>query len=259
MNTGATNADLHVLTGAYAGGALPANERDEFEVHLKTCGQCEQEARELVETSALLGVAAAAPPPPDMFVRVMAEVAVTRQLPPLLSQQVQPASVESNVVEVPAARWGARTRRWSLTAAACLAVFTIGLGAYATQLQRDNNNLREASSQIAALQTAPDARSITSSKAGVTATVTVSRKANQVMFLSSGLTDLASDRTYQLWLIGKDGPRSAGTFNPSQGKHGAKLIVGPGDAETLAVTEEPSGGSAQPTMKPILMVGLPQA
>ncbi len=216
MNS-ATNADLHVLTGAYAGGALPANERDEFEAHLLTCGQCEQEVRELVETAALLGVAAAAPPPPDMFARVMAEVAVTRQLPPLLSQQAQPAPVESNVVEVPAARWGARTRRWSLTAAACLAVFTIGLGAYATQLQRDNDNLRSASQQIAALQTAPDARSVTSSKAGVTASVTVSRKNNQVMFLSRGLGDLARRQDLPALADRRGGPALRGHVHPFRG------------------------------------------
>jgi anti-sigma-K factor RskA len=244
------NADLHVLTGAYAGGALPADEREEFEEHLKSCAQCEQEVRELVETSALLGVAAAAPPPPDLRARVLAEVAVTRQLPPLLSQQRD---------AIVGARPSGRPRRWSLTVAACLAVVTIGLGSYAVQLQRDNTRLRGVSEQIAALQTAPDARSVTNSKAGVTATVTVSRKANQVMFLSRGLTDLRKDRTYQLWLIGKDGPHSAGTFAPSAGRHGAKLIAGPGDAEKLAVTEEPAGGSAQPTTKPILVMDLPQA
>jgi anti-sigma-K factor RskA len=138
-------------------------------------------------------------------------------------------------------------------------VFTIGLGSYAAQLQRDNSNLRTASEQIAALQTAPDARSVTASKGGVTASVTVSRKANQVLFLSRGLADPRKDRTYQLWLIGKNGPISAGTFNPSNGKHGAKLITAAGDAEKLAVTEEPKGGSVQPTTPILMVMDLPQA
>jgi anti-sigma-K factor RskA len=244
------NADLHVLTGAYAGGALPADEREEFEEHLKTCAQCAQEVRELVETTALLGVAAAAPPPPDLRARVLAEVAVTRQLPPLLSQQ------RDAIVE---AKRPGRQRRWSLTVAACLAVFTIGLGSYAVQLQRDNSRLREVGDQIAAVQTAPDARSVTSSAGGVTATVTVSRKANQVLFLSRGLADPRKDRTYQLWLIGKDGPRSAGTFDPSNGKHAAKLLAAPPDAEKIAVTEEPKGGSVKPTLPILMMMDLPQA
>lgn len=247
------NADLHVLTGAYAGGALPADERDEFEEHLKSCAQCEQEVRELVETAALLGVAAAAPPPPDLRARLMAEVAVTRQLPPLLSQQ------RDAILEAKGQARPSQKRRWSLTVAACLAVFTIGLGSYAAQLQRDNSRLRDVGEQIAALQTAPDARSVTTSQGGVTASVTVSRKTNQVLFLSRGLADLRKDRTYQLWLIGKDGPRSAGTFNPSEGRHGAKLITAAPDAEKIAVTEEPKGGSLQPTLPILMVMDLPQA
>jgi anti-sigma-K factor RskA len=250
------SADLHVLTGAYAGGALPADERTMFEEHLRTCSQCEQEVRELLETTALLGVAAAATPPPAMRARVMAEIAQTRQLPPQLSREAAAPAVSAVVVPIKRAD---RFRKWSLTAAACLAVFTIGLGAYATQVQRELSDVREQADQIAALQTSPDVRSTTKSTRGATATVMASRKANQLVLVSKGMAELRKGRTYQLWLIGKDGPTSAGTFEPSGGRHDPLIINGIGDADKLGITEEPDGGSPQPTTPVLMLVDLPQA
>lgn len=242
------SSDLHVLTGAYASGALLAEERVAFEEHLESCAQCAQEVRELVETAALLGVAAAEPPPPGLRQRVFAEVARTRQLPPL----VTPAD---ELADRRARRGGAdRSRRWSLTAAACLAVFTIGLGAYTTQLHQQNADLRADNAHVTALQR-PDVRTVTGSGAGATAAVTVSRQADELMFLSHGLADLKDDRIYQLWVMGDEGPRSAGTFAPG---HEPRFVPGIQDATAVAVTEEPAGGSPQPTSDPILTLALPK-
>jgi anti-sigma-K factor RskA len=135
-------------------------------------------------------------------------------------------------------------------------VFTIGLGAYAGQLQHENSNLRHRSDQIAALETAADARTVTGKGGTATAMVTLSRSANTMEFLSSGLA-MHKGRTYQLWLIGPGGPRSAGIFDTTNGKHAPKLFDGPGDATALAVTEEPAGGSAQPTTHPLITMALP--
>jgi anti-sigma-K factor RskA len=238
--------DLHALSGAYAVGALSEAELAEFTDHLRVCGQCSVEVRELLETTALLGIAAAEPAPPSLRAAVMDEIGRTRQLPPVV------VSLESRAPR----RFA--PRRWALTAAACLAVFAIGLGAYAAQLQHENSNLRHRSDQIAALETAADARTITGKGGAATATVTMSRSANTMEFLSSGLV-MHSGRTYQLWLIGPNGPRSAGIFSTDNGKHAPKLFVGPGDATALAVTEEPAGGSAQPTTHPLITVPLPTA
>jgi len=239
--------DPHALSGAYAVGALNETEQAEFEAHLQSCAPCQIEVRELLETTALLGIAAAQPVPPALRAAVLDEVSRTRQLPPVV------VSLQAH-----ARKRGFALRRWSLTAAACLAVFTIGLGAYAGQLQHENSDLRHRGDQVAALQTAADARTITSADGGATATVTVSRSANQMEFLSSGLS-MHKGRTYQLWLIGPTGPRSAGIFSTDNGKHAPRLFTGPGDATVLAVTEEPAGGSAQPTTQPIIKVPLPTA
>lgn len=246
--------DMHALSGAYAAGALPDGEREEFESHIATCSQCEQEVRELQETAALLGLAASAPPPPALRARVMAEIAETRQLPPLLSQQRTAPDAP-----IPLRRPESRLRRWTLTAAACLAVFTIGLGAYAAQVQRELSDLRKQAEQVTAVQTAADARSITASSRGAVATVTASRKANQLVFVSRGLSDPREGRTYQLWLIGKDGPQPAGTFEPASGRHEARILTNISDAVKLGITEEPDGGSAAPTTPVLMAIDIPEA
>ncbi|MGQ0843890.1 MAG: anti-sigma factor [Sporichthyaceae bacterium] len=234
-------SDLHILAGAYAAGALDADEQTEFELHLGSCSHCDVEVRELLETTALLGIATAEAAPPSLRAAVMTEVARTRQLPPVVVALSEQAGKRRGL-----------GRRFGLTAAASLAVFTVGLGAYTSQLADENGELRKHNEQIAALLAAPDARTISAAGAGASGSTTVSAASNRMDFVSSGLATRPG-KTYQLWLIdAKGNPRSVGTFTPRDGKHTPVLFNGPGDATKLAVTEEPKGGSLTPTM-PILM------
>lgn len=238
--------DLHDLTGAYATGALPADERLRLEEHLRVCPRCTQETRELLETTALLGLAAAMPPPPHLRACVLAEAAATAQLPPLLSTRraTQPTARRASLL----------ARRWPLGVAACLAGLAIGIGTY-TGLP--NSGPRPAG-QVQAVQAAPGARTLTVTTAAASATVTLDAANTRMTFTARGLREPGPGRTYQLWLLEPDGPRPAATFTPSAGTATA-VINGPGSAGTVLVTEEPAGGSAQPTTQPILAVDLRQA
>ena len=79
------------------------------------------------------------------------------------------------------------------------------------------------------------------------------------IILSGGSVPMpASNRTYQLWLVMKEKgakPMSAGMFRPdSSGKIMLMVPKLPADmdsAAALAISEEPSGGSPQPTSAPI--------
>lgn len=69
---------------------------------------------------------------------------------------------------------------------------------------------------------------------------------------------LKAGRTLQLWVVPKGGgnPMSAGVFAPQA--NGRVLLVAetrlaPGDAAALAISDEPAGGSAQPTTKPVFV------
>lgn len=240
-----------MLTGAYAGGALTGAERDAFEEHLTTCAQCRDEVRELTETVALLGIAAAEVPPPALRARVMAEVAQTRQLSPIVASLADQAERR---------RARMRSRRWSLTAAACLGVFSIGLGAYSIALSQENGDLRRDSDKVAAVATAPDASTVTTARGDATAALTLSRESGQMVFVAHGLRALKDDKTYQMWLIDADGTaHSAGTFRTTEEKHMTRVIKGPGKATAMAVTEEPSGGSMQPTGTRVFTLPLPRS
>jgi anti-sigma-K factor RskA len=77
--------------------------------------------------------------------------------------------------------------------------------------------------------------------------VVYSREVGRVLFVTDGLPDPGEDRTYQLWLIDEDGPRSAGVFDADSG---TVTVVLEGTAEpgaTVGLTVEPDGGSTQPT------------
>lgn len=244
------NGHLHTLIGAHAANAVTTRERESFEKHLPDCAHCAQETRELQETVALLGAAAAAPVPPQLRPRLMATVARTRQDPPLRHQPTtRPSADVSGVVM-------SRARRCSLSAAACLAVLSIGLGGYATQLRGDLSDLRQQDKQVAAVRTAPDARTVTATTGSATGTVTISKQADQMVFLSDGLPDLPRSRTYQIWFIGSDGPRSAGTFDPDKSHHDAKILSGMEGEDQLMVTNEPAPGTLRPTTAPVLRLDL---
>ncbi len=66
----------------------------------------------------------------------------------------------------------------------------------------------------------------------------------------------AAGRTFQLWVVPKGGasPVSAGVFLPQvdgQVLMIAETTLRPGDAAALAISDEPAGGSPQPTTKPV--------
>jgi anti-sigma-K factor RskA len=63
-----------------------------------------------------------------------------------------------------------------------------------------------------------------------------------------GLTPVASDQVYQLWLIDDGVAVPAGLFNPDDRGSALVLISGePNSGEVVGVTAEPSGGSTAPT------------
>jgi len=66
--------------------------------------------------------------------------------------------------------------------------------------------------------------------------------------LPKDLAPLDERRTYQLWAISTDGPVSLGTLGAEPGAHAFRLARG---VSALAVTEEPRGGSPQPTGVPV--------
>jgi anti-sigma factor RsiW len=252
--------DMHALVGAYALDALDDAERERFERHLRRCRACQDEVRGFAATAAALGRAAAAEPPSGLKERVLAGVAVTRQLPPVTRARGWRRALAWT-------GWtaGGTTRTFGMNlkiatgvaavavaAAVALAVITIGTN--------DSLNTERAHSQaIAAVLAAPDARIVTGpTSAGGTATVVASLRAGEIVFTSSGLRVLPSSEVYQLWFLGPGSARSAGLVPPASGGTSAPVLAaGLATGDRVGVTVEPAGGTTQPTTTPIVVLTVP--
>ena len=247
--------DLHVLSGSYVLDALSEPERDSFERHLQHCPLCEDEVRGLREAAARLGLAKTLDPPPQMRPRVLAVAYRTRQLPPPADEQI---GLERRRVRVTwlfrprSARRHAQRRprlpRLAAALAAASLVVVVALGI--TQ----SDGAATAGAAISRVVTAPDARTQTMrTSAGGTVTVIVSARQQAAVVSATGMRSLPPAQTYQLWVIGPDGARSAGLLSRT-GRAGPVLASGVEPGDRIGITVEPATGTSGPTATPVIAV-----
>lgn len=243
------NNDVHTLTGAYVLDALSEMERRAFEDHMSDCPACSQEVAELRETTARLGAATAASPPPDLWSKVLNATAQARQLPPL--------SDEDNVVRPK--RWANRIGMFA-AAAALIVAAGVGVGWY-TSNSSLNDELAKTQTELTKLQSvlsAPDVyvRS-TPVTGGGTATAVVSKGVNGMVMLVDDLPALPPDKQYQAWYLKSDGVLSAGLFTSADDSISADDLAPAAGATDLGLTVEKAGGVSTPSMNTLVRVPLP--
>jgi anti-sigma-K factor RskA len=255
--------DAHTLAGAYVMDAISGQDRDRFERHLAGCAECAHEIAGLREAAALLGAAAAEPLPAGLKERVMAEAAVTRQRPP----------DEAGAEAEPGTRRGqARTARWlrplawpgrlalAAGAAAAAAVLAVAVlfGVSNGSMRQQLDAAQASSQQVAVVLTAKDAVMMSSPvTGGGTASIVMSHARAALVFTAQGLRALPAARDYELWLIGPAGIRPVGMLAAgSHGMTGPVIASGLRQGDHLALTAEPAGGSARPTVPIMLDVAL---
>ncbi|HLQ24027.1 MAG TPA: anti-sigma factor [Gemmatimonadales bacterium] len=255
------------LAAAYALGALSPEEARAFESYLATSPEARQEVAELRETAALVALSAPeAQPGPGLRARVLDAVAAgkVRPLP------APPASVPS---------WPAARRPsplvWGALAASLLAA--VGLGVRSARLagelaQRDSTiaqqtrTLADQGQQLAARDStlasvlSPGVELVQLTASGdpdPRIQLFWDRQHNTALLHASKLKPVPQGRTYQLWFI-KDGkPVPSVTFNVAPAGDAVisqVSVPAEGQVSAAAVTEEPAGGSPQPTT-PVLLVG----
>ncbi|WP_191298854.1 anti-sigma factor [Lentzea cavernae] len=229
--------DPHLPTGAHALGALPEDERAEFEAHLSGCRDCSAEVAGLRETAARLGSAAAQAAPSALRPQVLQAIRFARQVPAV-----------SEIVTVFSRGQGFR-RAAALFSAACVAAAVVAgtHGALSTSTVKPVAGRPH--THVGDLLAAPDLRLVTARDAKGTAVTSSSR--DEMLVLADGLRALPRDRVYQLWLVDGHGPRSAGTARPA-GEVLSLLTSGIEGVGEALLTVEPAGGSPGPTSSPVL-------
>jgi anti-sigma-K factor RskA len=265
---------LRELVGVYLVGALEESERRAFEEHLASCDECRDEMRHIAPAVAALPLSIPqVDPPARLRERVLAvgQERVARPTPAIAPRPETSA--------VAARGWVG----W-LAAAAALAL-AIGLGALSLQLrarvqllesrladadarlaQSDalvaeaRHALTEARNSVAVLM-APDLTRV--DLAGQPPAAGAAGRAfwspsRGLVFTATRLPAPPAGKTYQLWVVTKEAPVSAGLLTPDpQGRVSATFEPPSGVTSpvAMAVTLEPEGGVPAPTGEKYL-VGL---
>ena len=262
--------DWTKMTAAYVLGSLDPEERASFEERLASDSELERDVESYREVmGALAGATPAHGAPATLKERILVE-ARGRTVSPSPPDQQGPKESSGRGTTLP----------WLLAAAGV--VLSLGLGmAYQRmrtdntslqvaydQAEADNATLRAAYEQVAsdleahetllATFLGPDVRTATLAATGrpPSARLFWNATAGSIVMAAFDLPPAAAGRTYQLWGIatGLD-PVSFGTFQTEP--DGTAIFRNPVpegiEYEVGAVTEEPAGGSPQPTSTPFLV------
>ncbi len=256
------DSSSHPFDDALAAYALDALDRDEagfLKRHLAECPRCRAEVATLRESTVALATSVP-----------------QRDAPAGLRERILAAARQ----EAPPRR-ASRGRSLGWIAAAASLVVAAGLGATLFQSRADQRGLRERIARADSLLNArardvavrdsllarvlgPEVETITLASTGAAPSMRLFwDRARGVMVVSARrLPPPSAGRTYQLWGIGADGkPVGLGTFaTDAQGAAVVTMAVS-GDARfgVSAVTDEPAGGSPQPTTTPFLVGTWPTA
>ncbi|MET9021827.1 anti-sigma factor [Actinopolymorpha sp. NPDC004070] len=233
--------DVHTLAGAYALDAVPADECEVFEAHLRKCRGCRSELDEFGETAVRLAAAVAVPPPARLRERVLEQVSWTRQLAPVVSR--------------PGTHRGRLGRR--LFAAAAAVVLIVAAGVTGVQIHQLQG--RTAQQQlITSIVAAPDARSIHGGiSRGGRLTLVFSRRQARTLVIVDHLPPPPKGHAYQMWLLDNGTARSAGMLDVSAPAQLTRVVKSSlTGADGFGLTVEPRGGSRRPTTPTIAHLSL---
>lgn len=223
-----TADDLMDSATPYALHAMAQSELDDIDRQLSQAPESvaiafAAEVRAVQETMARVSASTALEPPSYLRERLLAAVGGGTVV------EMRPAST-----------------RWRTMTFAAAAAVAIGLGAIGVGIAVRPEPKPTAAEQIFA---APDVRTVSGDiPTGGTATVVFSRERNAGVLVMNNVEPPKPGTVYQMWLIGANGPESAGTMDAAAVAPSTTAVLPALDGSTtLAFTVEPSGGSTLPT------------
>ncbi len=244
---------VHALLGPYVVDAVTDAERAAFEDHLAGCADCRAEVASLGDVTVTLADAEAVEPPAALKARVMQEIAHTPQLTP--TPAPAPA-VDPGPAQGPTRLGGRRRRLWPALTAAAASVAVAAVGVALLVPRTDPADTSAMEKDVMMIASAPDAHSM-DLDLGATHVV-VSERMDSVALMGTEAPMPTDGMEYQMWLMMDDGTTMPGpTFMPdSDGEVMTMMHASLDDVSGIAVTEEPMGGSSQPTSETLAYAGM---
>ena len=236
------------LAAVYALGALTGEERLWFEAYLAEHPELNAEVEELGSVADLLALAPPEQePPPALRRRVLERVGAPSELvseePPRRSRRSQTS------------RWALRPAALAAAAAALVAV--VGLLVWSLSLQDQNGDLRAQNGDLR--DRISERRTIEmegSGVAGAAGAEVLLLEEDRAVLVATELPPAPEGEVYETWVIRDGMPKPAGLFEARDGDAAAAVKGSLKNADVVAVTIEPEGGSPMPTSDPILVAPL---
>ncbi len=229
------------LKDAYVLGALPEEERAEFERYLAAHPERQAEVDDLGAFANLLAISPQQhEPPPELRRRVM-EVVEAEAAPRRTRRRPIFAGLREYL----------DARTITLGAAAMLVV---GLLSWNVLLQ---NQVQDLSGQVEEARAEGQTIELegTWAQQGASAEVAAIDE-DRVILVAENMPSVPEDRTLQIWVIHDDVPTPSGLFDPDGNMTAAAVTTPIEKADAIAVTVEPAGGSEKPTSDPVLLTEL---
>jgi anti-sigma-K factor RskA len=226
---------------SYLLGAMPEEEASAFERHLAECPVCREEVEALAPAAhALPSAVDPVAPPASLKARIMAEVEREASL-------LAAAGPEADrpVRERRRRRAWLGLPRWAPVAVGAVLLLGVLIGVGASQL--GGSGERTVQATVLDKARAPDA------------SVEVEVGSDGATLVARGLPAPPPGRVYQIWLKrpGHAPEPTSALFTPR--RDGTATATVPGSLDGVAqmlVTDEPSGGSRQPTTNPLLSASM---
>jgi anti-sigma-K factor RskA len=231
------------LKEAYSLGALSEEERREVEEYLRVHPELRAEVDDLKSVANLLALGPREYEPSPKLRRD-------------LMSRISSSPGETPATDPSSTRQGGLLRRLfgpgGLAAAAVLALVASGMFTWNASLQEENQALQgelQGQRTSYALQGTGAAQEVRGE--------VVRLEDERAVLIADDLPALPEDKTYEAWILRDDVPEPAGLFEPNKTGSAAAPIEGPiEDADAVAVTVEPAGGSSSPTDDPLITANI---
>lgn len=234
--------EVDELIAAYSLGAVSEPEADMVRRHLPNCPECQDTLLRMTEVVAVLPLSLEeVEPPAGLRDRLMASAGGDQEAAPVMTSSLGsdvPQHAQSVAPTGGHLRFLHRVPRWAPVAVA--AMLLVGLFGWNVGLH---------TRQPVAPGGTVEAATLVDSNDGGVGNVTYVRDQRMALVSFHGLSAPRPGKTYELWVIPVGGkPVPAGVFLPDA--DGSKIMVvnrAINHGDTIAVTEEPTGGVPQPT------------